>query len=56
MTRRLPKPESHTGLAFPDPEPADYSDELTEEQIEALRRAYPQKEAAMGRLVHEFGW
>ncbi len=56
MNRRQRKPEAPAALAFPPPEPADYSDEMTEEQIDALRRAYPQEESAMGRLVHEFGW
>ncbi len=38
------------------PAPADYTDEVTAEQYEALRRFAPQDESKMGALVHEFRW
>ena len=44
------------GAAIPPPPPADYSDELTNAQIEALRQHAPQDENKMGPLVHEFRW
>ena len=56
--RRTPKPDAQSGRgAIISPaEPADYSDELTEAQIEALRQYAPQDEKQMGPLVHEFTW
>lgn len=55
---RTPKPvaDSARGAMLPPPEPADYSDELTDAQIEALRQYAPQDESKMGALVHEFSW
>lgn len=37
----------------PPPEPADYSDEMTQAQVDALRQHAPQDESKMGSLVHE---
>lgn len=56
--RRPPKPDAQSGRGaiIPPAEPADYSDELTEAQIEALRQYAPQDEKQMGPLVHEFTW
>lgn len=53
---RTPKPDAMRGrgAVLPAPEPADYSDEMTEAQVDALRRCAPQDESAMGPLVHEF--
>ena len=42
--------------AITPPKPADYSDELTNEQIEALKSYAPQDESQMGELVYEFRW
>lgn len=57
MSGRPPRPDPlAVRPAFPPPEPADYSDELTEEQIEALREFAPQDESKMGALVYEFTW
>lgn len=56
--RRIPKPvaDRARGAITSPVEPADYSDELTEAQIEALRQYAPQDEKKMGPLVHEFTW
>jgi hypothetical protein len=58
MSNRLPKkdPRAAAGRPLPKPAPADYSDEITKEQHEALRRFAPQDEAKMGPVVHEFTW
>lgn len=55
---RTPKPDAvrGRGAVLPPPEPADYSDELTEAQAEAMRRTAPQDETGMGPLVHEFSF
>lgn len=55
---RAPKMDPRAAARPPVPPavPADYSDELTEAQIEALRRFAPQDERQMGPLVHEFTW
>ncbi len=47
---------SARGAALPPADPADYSDELTPAQLEALRQHAPQDEREMGPLVHEFTW
>ena len=49
-------PRAASAAPLPAPEPADYSDELTIEQVAALRECAPQDEAEMGDLVHEFRW
>jgi hypothetical protein len=49
-------PREAFAAPIPAPEPADYSDELTEAQLRALRQLAPQDEADMGDLVHEFRW
>jgi hypothetical protein len=49
-------PRAAFAAAIPAPEPADYSDEVSLEQIEALRCFAPQNPAKMGPLVHEFTW
>jgi hypothetical protein len=56
--RKTPKPsvDHARGSALPAARPADYSDELTKAQIEALRACAPQDEAKMGPMVHEFSW
>ena len=58
MTNRPPKrdPRAATAAPVPPVEPADYSDELTSEQLAVLRRLAPQAESEMGDLVHEFKW
>lgn len=58
MTNRPPKidPRAAKAPSIPSVEPADYSDELTSEQLAVLRRSAPQTEARMGDLVHEFKW
>lgn len=57
MSGRTPRPSADArGPAIPAPEPVDYSDELTKEQIDALREFAPQDESKMGALVHEFTW
>lgn len=49
-------PRAAIAAPIPPPEPADYSDELTAEQLAALRQLAPQDEVDMGDLVHEFRW
>jgi hypothetical protein len=58
MTGRTPRPSHENGdrLAVTPPKPADYSDELTDEQIAALKRVVTQNEKEMGPVVHEFTW
>lgn len=57
MSGRTPRPSAEAqGPAMPTPAPADYSDELTKEQIDALRELAPQEESKMGALVHELCW
>lgn len=58
MTNHPPKwdPRAPAAAPIPAPEPADYTDELSADQIEALRGFAPQDEAEMGALVHEFAW
>lgn len=57
MSGRTPRPNADAiGPAMPTPTPADYSDELTKEQIDALRELAPQDESKMGALVHELCW
>lgn len=58
MTKTPPlmDPRAAAGSPIPAPEPADYSDEVTAEQIAALRQRAPQHESDMGDLVHEFRW
>ena len=56
MPHRTPQPDPDAPLAIPEPLPADYSDEVSKAQVEALRRAHTQVEAEMGPLVHEFRW
>ena len=58
MTNRPPKrdPRNAKAAAIKPVEPADYSDELTSEQLAVLRRLAPQRESEMGDLVHEFKW
>ena len=53
---RTPKPDATRGrgAVLPPPEPANYSGELTEAQVDAMRRYAPQNESDMGPLVHEF--
>jgi len=58
MSNRPPMydPRAARGTPISAPEPADYSDELTPEQLAALRHLAPQVESEMGDLVHEFQW
>lgn len=56
MTTAPHKRDPRADAPIPPPEPADYSDELTPEQLAALRQLAPQDEADMGDLVHEFRW
>lgn len=58
MSNRTPKMDGSAGNGrpIPAPAPADYSDEISEAQAEALRKYAPQDEAKMGHLVHEFAW
>lgn len=56
MTNRTPKPDPEAAWKVPEPPAADYSDEITDSQMEALRSAWTQDESAMGPLVHEFKW
>lgn len=58
MTGRTPKiDEMYQGVAkVPPPKAADYSDELTAEQLDTLRQCAPQDESQMGALVYEFRW
>lgn len=58
MSGRTPRPRADMarGPAMPAPEPADYSDELSNEQIDVLRKVATQDETKMGALVHEFVW
>ena len=53
---RAPKPDLEAPLKLPEPPEADYSDEVCESQMAALRAAWTQDEAAMGPVVHEFKW
>lgn len=53
---RHPQPDGNAALAMPEPQAADYCDEITDEQLIALRAICTQDEAAMGPLVHEFRW
>lgn len=57
MSRPPAKPD-HQFSAKPinPPEPANYTDELTAEQLAYLRTYAPQDESLMGSLVHEFRW
>ena len=56
MFNRTPKPDHEAVSILPEPPEADYSDELTEIHIEALRSVWTQDESAMGSVVHEFQW
>lgn len=56
MNNRTPKPDPNAAWKLPEPPAADYSDELTKEQIAALRAEWTQDESAMGPVVHEFKW
>ena len=58
MTHRPPKkdPRAPEGRPVPAPKPADYSDEISNEQDAALRTYAPQDESKMGPLVHELAW
>ena len=57
MTHGTPRLDDQAfGLAIPEPEPADYSDELTNADVDALRSIWTQDERAMGAIVHEFRW
>ncbi len=58
MTNRTPKMDASAprAPAIPAPTPADYSDELSGAQVDALRKHAPQDESKMGHLVHEFTW
>lgn len=58
MSNRPPKMEgaAPSGRSIPAPKPADYSDEVSTAQIEALRSISCQDESKMGSLVHEFTW
>ncbi|MES1157221.1 MAG: hypothetical protein ABUL73_05525 [Alphaproteobacteria bacterium] len=56
MSGRTPKPVVAGTAVIPPPKHADYSDELTDEQINALREYAEQDESKMGALVYEFTW
>lgn len=56
MFNRTPKPDFQAASILPEPPAADYSDELTQDHINALRLAWTQDESAMGPVVHEFTW
>lgn len=56
MSYRTPKPDHEAACILPEPAAADYSDELTVKNLEALRSAWTQDESAMGPVVHEFTW
>lgn len=56
MNNRVPKPDVNAAWQVPEPMPADYSDEISEAQMEAVRSVWTQDEAAMGPVVHEFKW
>ena len=58
MTKTPPlrDPLATTGSPIPPPEPADYTDELSAEQLDVLREVVTQDESKMGPLVHEFTW
>lgn len=58
MTNRPPKEDGRAprGRALPPVLPADYSDEVSPAQIDALRKVACQDESKMGALVHEFTW
>jgi hypothetical protein len=58
MTGIPPKvhPERSQLPPMPVATPADYDDELTNAQLDALRTCAPQDESKMGALVHEFTW
>ena len=58
LMRNTPKPSADRaqGAVIPPPPPADYSDELSNTQIEVLRSYAPQDESKMGPVVHEFRW
>jgi hypothetical protein len=56
MNNRTPKPAMDAAWKIPEPPAADYSDEITEKQMAALRTVWTQDESAMGPVVHEFKW
>lgn len=58
MSTRPPKldPRRAAGAPLPRARDADYSDEITTKQIDALRRYYPQDESKMGPVVDELTW
>jgi hypothetical protein len=56
MTNGTPIRDSHAVLSIPEPEPADYSDEMTSADVQALRDVCTQDESKMGALVHGFTW
>jgi len=58
MSNRPPKmdPRAPARKGVPCPERADYSDEVSDAQMERLRKFVSQDERAMGPLVHEFTW
>ena len=56
MTNRTPKPAEDAAWKLLEPAAADYSDEITEDQLATLRNVWTQDESAMGPVVHEFKW
>lgn len=58
MSNRPPKLDARAarGQPIPPPKAADYSDEVSPAQVEALRALACQDESKMGALVHEFTW
>ncbi len=44
------------GARIPRPKPADYSDEISTEQLALIRAIVTQDERKMGPVVHEFAW
>lgn len=56
MSGRIPRPNPDRATRPSIPAPADYSDELSNAQLAALRSLVPQDERKMGALVHEFTW
>ncbi|GEB98940.1 hypothetical protein BDI01nite_00050 [Brevundimonas diminuta] len=56
MFNRTPKPDHEAASILPEPPEADYSDELNDTHMAALRSVWTQDESAMGPVVHEFQW
>jgi hypothetical protein len=58
MSNRPPKLDASAARGKPisPPKPADYSDEVSDAQVSALRSLVSQDESKMGALVHEFTW